>query len=194
MLISGLLATIGLLLAGFQIDIKAVNDTVFGAVEVVNQATCKSASATSSLTYMTPGTATTSVTCAFPNQAPLTAVLAIEVNASSTLSEFGVIVEQSMDNIDFYPINILQAGGSTTTAPVNLGLRGSWQFTFASSTVGGASAGSAANGVGVNGTQNRNHYQVDIPVSMKYVRALLYPTIGSTNGGGWLQIIPKVEL
>ena len=148
---------------------------------------CITASATSTLTYMTIGTATTTVTCSMGGDGAQSAVLAIEVNASSTASLFNVYTEESMNGIDYYPINNNQT--ASTSNPFNIAQRGYSTFAFASSTIGGVLAGS--NSIGVNGTNNRNHYTLNVPVNMKYVRAYIYVT--GANAGVWMQIIPKIS-
>lgn len=190
--ISGLLAALTLFLSGYKVEVKKVADLVLGATQVVDNANCKSASATSSLTYMTKGTATTSVTCVFGQDAAHTAVLAILVNASSTASIFEGIVEESVDGQDWFPINANKV--ASTSAAWTLTNRGTFNFRFASSTIGAVAVGNGANRLGVNGTDNRNHYEIEIPVNMKRVRAYLYPTSDpEANGAAWMQVIPKIE-
>src|SRR3990167_2215355 len=87
--------------------------------------------------------------------------------ASSTNSTFAVYVEESMDGQDWYPIPLMQA--ASTTNIFDLSVRAYSTFKFASSTIGGGAT--VLNGIGANGTNNRNHYELDIPVRMKQVRA-----------------------
>lgn len=167
-------------LAGFHTMIAKA------AVLVFSPTNCYTAAATSTLQYMTPGTATTTVSCDMGYDGASAAVLAIQVNASSTAAIFNIYVEESMDGQDWYPVG----QGASTTNPYGLGTRAYSTFSFASSTIGGAVA--PANGVGVSGTQNRNHYELDVPVRMKRVRA--YAGITGANAGMWMQILPKVSL
>lgn len=159
-------------------------------------ANCYTAAATSTLAYMTWGAATTTVSCGMGNDGADTAVLAIIVNATSTNTIYNFNVEESMDGHDWYPIAINQ---TASTSPVlTLTDRRTASLRFASSTIGGGGS-PVVSGVGVNGTNNRNHYTMDVPVRMKRVRA--YASISSAatttvngNGAIWMQIIPKVGI
>src|SRR3990167_9502009 len=166
--ISGILATIGLLLAGFQVDIKSQVENVLGAAEVVDNSGCKTAAATSTLGYLTPGTGTSTVTCAIGLDSPRSAVLAIVVNASSTNTQFNGFVEESMDGIDWYPVTVNQS--ASTTNPYQVATRASFNFQFASTTIGGTAAAASDNRLGAAGTNNRNHSSLEVPVRMKRVR------------------------
>src|SRR3990167_7607842 len=95
-------------------------------------------SATTTLSYMTAGTATTTVTCGMGNDGAKSALLVVEVNASSTATSFNIYPEESMDGVDWFPIAINQ--NSSSTAPYNLTQRTFYEFIFASSTVGGVGA------------------------------------------------------
>jgi len=184
-----ILYTFGLALILIVSYLFGVHTMIAKAAQIAfTPATCYTAAATSTLSYMTPGTATTTATCPMGQDGADSAVLAIQVNASSTAAVFDVYVEESMDGIDWYPIQQEQV--ASTSNPFSLQIRQYAQFTFASSTVGGALANT--NGVGVNGTQNRNHYELDVPVRMKRVRA--YTGITGANAGVWMQILPKVGI
>src|SRR3990167_2795926 len=170
------------------------------AAMLVFKTECVTASATSTLSYMTYGTATTTVTCPMGNDGADTAVLAIQVNASSTNSIFNVYVEESMDGQDYYPIVANET--STTTNPLILSTRAYSTFIFASSTIGGTAGllGASTTYQGYEAENNRNHYELSVPVRMKWVRA--YAAIGTTttqilnsgNGAVWMQIIPKISI
>lgn len=180
-----------LLLAGVAY-LSGVHTLIAGAAMLVFSPTnCYTAAATSTLSYMTPGTATTTVTCPMGNDGASTASLAIQVNASSTSSLFNVYVEESMDGQDWYPIG---APDTASTTPYNLSLRAYSTFTFASSTIGGTPSllGASTTYQGYEAENNRNHYLIDVPVRMKRVRAYTAIPAGSTNGAVWMQIIPKI--
>lgn len=166
------------------------------AAQMVFKTDCKTASATSTLNYMTPGTATTTVTCAMGGDGANTAVLAIQVNASSSLTAYNIYAEESMDGQDWYPIAVNQS--ASTTNPYHLGARAYSSFLFASSTSGGGTLGNlfgaSTTFEGFQAVANRNHYTIDIPVRMQRVRAYAALPIGSANGAIWMQIIPRVEI
>ena len=158
------------------------------ATLIFSPADCYTAAATTTLKYMSNGLATTTVDCPMGSDGANSAALAIQVNASSSpLTVFNIFVEESMDGVDWYPIPV-----ATTTDPLNLAIRPYSTFAFATSTVGGTAPSASQSGVGLNGTQNRNHYILDIPVRMKRVRA--YAGVTGANGAIWMQIIPKIGI
>lgn len=163
-----------------------------GAISSFTPSTCYTAAATSTLSYLTAGTGTTTVSCLVGPDGASTARLNVEVNASSTSSQFNFNAEESMDNQDWYPITLPQ--GATTTSPFNVSARYTYTAIFASSTIGGTGNTVSLNGLGVNGTINRNHYSFDIPVTMRYVRVYSSLPAGSTSGGVWMQILPRQNI
>src|SRR3990167_2596795 len=187
--VSGVLVVL-LLVLGYSMGLHTM---LAQAAGLVFKTDCVTATATSTLTYMTKGTATTTITCAMGNDGADSAALSVILNASSTVSNLNIYVEESMDGQDWFPILPNQL--ASTTNPLNLNTRAYSTNTFASSTIGGGLGG--ANSVGVDGSNNRNHYLIDVPVRMKRVRA--YAAIASTspdlrveNAGVWMQIIPKI--
>src|SRR3990167_92219 len=145
---------------------------------------------------MTAGTATTTVTCGMGNDGAKSAVLVVEVNASSTATSFNIYPEESMDGVDWFPIAINQ--NSSSTDPYNLTQRTFYEFIFASSTVGGVGAGVGLKGAstsyaGYTALNDRNHYVLDVPTRMKQVRAYAVIPVGSAAGAVWMQIIPRKE-
>jgi hypothetical protein len=149
---------------------------------------CYTAAATSSPAYQTPGNATSTVTCKLGVDGADKASVIVEVNASSTASIWNIYAEESMDGQDWFPIASNQ---SASTSPiVDVTTRSYASFTFASSTIGGALGGT--NSVGINGTNNRNHYVFDVPIRMKQVR--VYSALSGANGAIWVQIIPKAQI
>lgn len=138
---------------------------------------CYSSAATTSLSYMTAGTATTTVTCALGPTGTDSASLALLVNASSTSSVVVGQVEYSEDGIDWYQNNqdVFAAGAIAIATPSN-----SFTWTYASTTVGGAAVGAATNA----GTKI-----LKISTPMKWVRVVLSNT--GTNIAVWAKIIPR---
>jgi len=160
---------------------------------------CKTATATSTLNYMTPGTATTTLTCVLGGDGADSARLLVQVNASSTNTRYNLYVEESTDGLDWYPLPV--AEGATTTNPYSLAMRAYATFDFASSTIGGTAGlfGASTTYEGFTSINNRNHYELAIPVTMQRVR--VYATLASTtgsaatnhNGAIWMQILPRVS-
>lgn len=156
--------------------------------------TCYTAAATSTLSYMTAGLATTTVTCPMGVDGADTAILTIQVNASSSATTFNIYVEESMDGMDWYPVNNNQ--GASTSVAFNVGTRPYNTFTFASSTIGGVPLTTGLKGAsttfeGYTSVNNRNHYTLEVPVNMRRVRAYAAIPVGSTAGAVWMQVIPK---
>lgn|SRR3990167_10687652 len=147
---------------------------------------CYTAAATTSPAYMTVGAATSTVTCALGENGAESAMLNIEVNATSTASVFNFYVEESMGGVDWFPI--AKSRVASTTNPFDISVNETFRFTFASSTVG-RGIPPVASGIGINGTDNRNHYSVEIPVTMKRVRVISGVT--GANGAVWMQIVPR---
>ncbi len=166
---------------------------------------CATATATTSPAYMSVGTATSTVTCPLTRvgtDAPSTATLLVQLNASSSATTVRIFIEESIDNIDFYPIAANQVASSTDLL-FDLAGRAFVEFRAASSTIGGNAPGQGTdNRLGVEGLDNRNHYQFEIPVRLNYVRAiasiasstLVDTCLTCGEGAVWMHIIPKVEL
>ena len=161
------------------------------AISVFSPTTCYTASATSSPAYMTTGAATSTVSCFLGAEGARTATIAVEVNASSTLSVFDHYIEESMNGIDWFPVSAPQ---SASSSPVfSPALKSTFTYTFASSTIGATALGASSNQLGVNGTNNRNHYSFDVPVRMKYVRVISALAPSSASGAVWAQIISRQD-
>ena len=181
------IATLGYVLGVYSLVARA-------AISVFYPSSCYTAAATSTLSYMTAGKATTTVTCPMGSDGARTAVLQVQVNASSSAATFNVYAEESMDGMDWYPI--VQDQTASTSAPFNAGVRQYSTFTFASSTIGGVDVatgllGASTTFTGYASVNNRNHYLIDIPVRMKQVRA--YIALAAGNAGVWMQIQPRVD-
>lgn len=161
----------------------------------------KSAIATTTVAYMTPGTATTTVQYDSyeingTNQTnggnltlPDSIAFALQGNASSSISVINVTCEFGDDetgatgvtSIDWYQNGIV--GATTTNSGVqNIGTTNSFSFTYASTTVGGAP---------ISTTTTRFAKVVVCPVPTRYVRAVV--TITGANASVWVGIIPKKQ-
>lgn len=142
-----------------------------------------SATATTSVVYMTPGTATTTVVYdsyerVGTNQTntsnlviPNTVAVAVQGVSSSSVSVLNIACEYSYDNIDWYQNDIYPA---TTTGAQPISAALSYSMTFASSTLGGVSNG------------NKFAKIVTCPVPTQYVRAVL------TNTGANLSVFATI--
>lgn len=148
-----------------------------GAVSVFSPSTCYTAAATTTLSYMTAGTATTTVTCPLSFEGADSATLALWVQASSTSSVIVGQIEYSDNGIDWYQNNqdIFAAGAIAIATPSN-----SFTWTYASTTVGGA---------GVGASTNTGAKLVKVATPTKWVRVILSNT--GTNVGVWAKLIPR---
>ena len=178
-LILGLIVITALLIVGYSTNV------VKAAISAFSPSNCYTAAATTSPAYMSGGVATSTVTCNMSPNGALTAVIAIEVNASSTSSIFNTYVEESMDGLDWFPTRV-----ASSTRLVSTDANTYYSYTFASSTLKGV----VTPVLGVAGLNNRNHYSFDVPVRMKYVRAYTVIPIGSNPGAVWMQIIPRQDI
>lgn len=151
-------------------------------------------SATSSVSYMTPGLATTTYyldsgvgTAGSADRATL---LVQFIGSSSPLSILNISYEYSQggqgvdctvatSTCDWYQDNTVPIA-STTQSIGNIQTK---TWTFASTTQG------QQFGVGTNG--NRTLKAMDVPTPTRYVRAILSVPTGSLNGAVWAEFVAK---
>lgn len=148
--------------------------------------TCQTATATTSVTYMSAGLATTTLSCdSYSSGNPRGALrmsLLTQFAATSS-SILKINIEYSQDNIDWY-----QDGGNinfnfaTTTKPFDIGQVNSYTYNYSSTTPG--------LGAALNATSTRI---VLINTPTRYVRAVYTIPSGSTAGAVWAQLVPIKE-
>lgn len=157
----------------------------------------QSATASSTLTYLRVGAATsTTIYDSYEqygtnqtNQAnitiPDTVSWVIDGIASSTLTvvnatcEFSDNYNGSTGNGDWYQNEIFPA---STSNPVNIATAASFTFTYASSTVGGA---------GLSGSNNRFQKMFTCPINTRFARLVVTNT--GAGAAVWVQAIPKKQ-
>lgn len=151
----------------------------------------KSAAATTTLAYQTPGLATSTTVYDSYEQTgtnqtnggnltiPNTVAVALQGQASSTATVLTIACEFSDDSIDWYQNETVAA---TTTGTVLITTPISYNFVYASSTVGGAQ---------VKATTNTFAKTFLCPVPLRYVRAVV--TDSGANAGIWTTIIPTKQ-
>ena len=150
--------------------------------------------ATTTVTYMTPGTATTTDVLkvqAVGTSAADNAALLVQFTGSSTLSTLNIALEYSNDTVndcaatptacDWYGDATMF--GATTTQAVSLNPLHSYTLQFASTTVGGAA-----------GTATRTTRVLRLETPTMWVRAVATVPIGSTNGAVWLRFIGRKQV
>ena len=173
-----------------------------------------SGAATTTLTWLTATTNATTTTSVYDtyqrngsNQtnsgntlATDSAILKIQVNASSTATKFTIALEYA-DGTEsgtdcstlpascaWYADNFSQA---TSSSPViNITPSNTYVWTFASSTIGGVS--NVTGLAGYNGTNNRDQKIINAPTPLRYVRANII--VSGANGGVWTSFIPKKQI
>lgn len=156
------------------------------------------AAATSTVTYMTPGTATTTtfVYDAYAdgnNEKADAATLGIQFTGSSTASSIKIDFEYAFNNslancqttptaCDWYKDSLLGTNavvGTTTNGTLGI-VPNSYQLSFSSSTINGA-AGSSTIATRL----------ITLPTVARYIRAVISMPIGSLNGAVWATIRPS---
>lgn len=154
----------------------------------------QSAAATTTLSYMTPGLATTtqivdlSVNSA---QGADSAAFLIQFFGSSTVSILNMTFEYSQGGngldcvnnanaCDWYKDSLFGANIATSTTNVDLDIANNYQLTFSSSTVGIA-----------GGNAPRTTRIIELPTPARYIRAVLSIAPGTLNGAVWSEFITK---
>lgn len=140
--------------------------------------------ATSTIVYMTPGTATTTLTYdSYPSGVSATngAALFLQVTASSTATKYLINEEYSQDGIDWYQGTFSSLNGyATTTIPTNISQIPQWIWTYASSTPGlGA----------VTASVNTDARMIHIQTPTRFIRVII--TMTGANGAIWAQLVPQ---
>ena len=151
------------------------------------QGTSATELATTSISYMTPGTGTSTATCNMANAGEGTevfdfATLAIQFTGSSTASSINIDIEHSQDGIDWYKDTVRVIDASTTPSSFGLDNTTSYSLAFSSSTVGGGA-----------GTSDITTRVIDVPAVAKYVRAVFSIPAGSQNGAIWGNFVGKTQ-
>lgn len=155
--------------------------------------TAETATSTTSVSYLTPGVATSTITYDaytpstnfnFYQYVPTKSALLLRFVGSSTLSTLAINFEYSNDGIDWYKSLLVDSNAQGTTSPViDLSATYSYRWQFASSTVGGV-AQTASN----SATSTR---VMLVPTPTRFVRMITSITGG--NGSFWGQFAPIKE-
>lgn len=163
---------------------------------IVGQAT---ASATTTVAFMTAGTATTTLYQPSNNNGNTTginaATLLVQFTGSSTASSIQIAFEYANNDAgvdcsvtpaacDWYRDSLYGAAGviSTTTPSVGLGPTNIYTLPFASTSVGGS---------GLLSTRTNRIINVQTPA--QYVRAVITMPVGSLSGAVWAKFLPVKE-
>lgn len=143
------------------------------------------ASATSTVSYLTAGTGTTTLAMdSFQNGIPRLidrAALLVQFAGSSTASILNINLEFSDDNIDWYQDGgNFTSGFATSSRPVDIGQVSKFNYTFSSTTPG--------LGAAINATSTRI---ITTTVPTRYVRAVFTIPVGSLAGAVWAKWVPS---
>lgn len=151
--------------------------------------TTSQTSATTSVSYMSAGVGTSTITCnleylasAYGNGSNSfdSAILGIQMNASSTNTTLAWKYEYSQDNLDWYQDDIDLTTSATTTTHVRTYKEHSWLFASSSAPTSIAKS-------------SRSNKKVELDTPAKWIRVTFYIPAGSTGGALWAQIIGKAE-
>jgi len=185
-------------LAGVQTKVVFGNPSVFTSI-------AKTATATTTLSYMTAGLATTTVyydsmQVEGSNQTNNgntwvtdSAVLKIQFTASSSLAivntffEFadGINCGNIPTGCDWYRDNLYALPFATSTPTIQLAITPSYTWSFASSSQGGA---------GVGASNNRVLKVINVPTPTRWVRAILSVPVGASPASVYAEILPKKQV
>jgi ABC-type maltose transport system permease subunit len=144
-----------------------------------------SATATTTVTYMTPGTATTTVVydsyekigtnqkVGGDTTLPNFVAVAVQGVSSSSISVLNIACEYSSDNLDWYQNDLFAA---TSSGVMPIAAPSTFSYTFASTTLNGVAYG------------NKFAKIVQCPVPLQYVRAVVTNT--GANLSQWTAIYP----
>lgn len=183
----------GIQLTGMDSSIFKKKDLGTPSEILPNQGCKLNQAASTSITYMASGTATTTLTCDLYRTASGTLSnlisdivdLNIQLTASRTATILMIDVEYSMDNVDWYQNSIDPVGVEFTVGnPLDISTRLFFQWQYASSSFPGQDAPAS--------TTDRGHKTLRVPVVARYVRAIF--TMKGGNGAIWAEFIPKRQV
>lgn len=172
----GLLLIVGLGAWFIVPKIVVANPSIFAPTKATG-------AATTTVVYMRPGLATT--TLAYDSLDGDTVkvdelTLAIQYTASTTGPTLKMRFEDSHDGINWYPRGVSLNENATTTRLV--GSYNEYIWTVATTT-----------DIGGSGTAARVHTSFTVKAPMRHVRAVFYVPAGGGNGALWAQFVPIKE-
>lgn len=157
----------------------------------------RTAAATTTVAYLAPGLATTTLsidTYAYANGNPTpyrvdSGVLEGQFTASTTGSGFRARVEFSEDNIDWYPESVNMLGQGNVENATSTSLFGSPAiYSIVTSTTT-----ANTDGFGGSGTAARIHFSMPMRFISRYVRVVFWSRAGDGNGALWAGVIPAKQ-
>lgn len=143
-----------------------------------------SASATSTLAYLSPGAGTTTLmidTGISANTAADNVTLLLQYTASGTAPTLAFRQEYSADNIDWYSETLV----SSTSQSILVSPYREYSIVFSTTT---------ASGRGGSGTSARQMTSLQLPVPTRYTRVVFYVPAGGGNGALWSEFSAKKQI
>jgi hypothetical protein len=180
--IAGILVAIAVVFVGWATYITKDSLNKLGNISILPvHSNCKTATATTSVNYISAGNATTTLTCDAYNmddkiaeyKAIDSATLAIQFIASTSASILNTSIEYSTDGIDWFENNLSEL--STTTYALSI-------TTPQTITLSG------------NTTSSTTRKIVSVETPTRYVRAVFTVPVGAASSSIWAEFIPKIEV
>lgn len=179
----GCMALIGVFLAlGLSVPHAHANPSFFARAQ--NGQSCSGAALVSTSTFngiaIGSGTTTVNYCASGANFAADSAVLDLQMSASTTAPSVGVRIEHSYDGIDWYGEVPITTNASTTDA------------TFGEETVTFATSSVKVKGATGSGSASRIHLSFPIATPTRFTRAVIYGSTGS--GSLYAEIVAKQQV
>lgn len=179
-------ALAGLIAVGFVLSLLSSNAHAGPSYFLYKQ----TAAATSTLAFMSAGTATSTLTFdmgAGVKKGVDSVILLEQFNGSSTAAILNTDIQYSDDGINWFAEsqgwNVDFSGTAATTSPA-LGNLMQYTFTFASSSINRQATDNAF------ASANRI---LNLVAPTRYIRAVFTMPSGSTNGAVWAEFISKIQ-
>lgn len=149
--------------------------------------TKESATATTTLLYLSPGNATSTMSYdSYSGDSVKIDKLSLNIQytASTTGPTLKMRMEDSTDNINWYPRSVaINSTLDNATTTMITGNFSEYQWTVSTTTDNGGS-----------GTSARVHTSLVVDAPQRYVRVKFYVPQNGGNGGLWYQMVPFKEL
>ena len=170
-----IISGISLIVIALTAGIAYANPSVFNPAVVT-------AVATTTVAYITPGTATTTLVLpSLQGSKNDKALVTFQYTASTTAVQLSARVESSFDNVEWYTQNVITTANATSTTMADQ----VYTFNMATSSIGD---------FGGSGTANRLTKSFVVDTQAPYTRVKFYAPIGGGNGALWASITPVKEI
>jgi len=172
----------------YKITLGVIGVLAFAGTALANSSfflpNTPTATATTTVAYMTPGTGTTTLSYdSFQGgqyRSTDKSVMLIQFTASSTLGILNWRYEYSVDGVDWYGDSLNVSTSTSVQSAFNVAPFTTYTWTYASSTLGTSVSGTAFKAV-------------TVPTPTRYFRAVFTDPIGAGNASVWAQFVPQRE-